>query len=313
MGIRGIELDWFRDYLSNRKQFVFLDGKSSALSDILIGVPQGSILGPLLFLLYINDLPLCTELNSILFADDTTLSASGDDLQQLTDHINTEFQKVCEFFRSNRLSLHPAKTKFMIFTSNANVKKQNISIFCNNNNANATQNPNLIFPLQQIGQNDDISTIRFLGVLFDADLSFKSHIRSLMTKISKGIFALRTAKNILNLRSLKLLYYSLVHCYLIYGIQVWSCAPKYMLNELFKKQKIAIRLLSNAKYNAHTEPLFKTLDIMPLPSLIQFFQLQFMQHFQQRFLPVIFSDAWFYNSIREIGENSIVLRNMDQL
>jgi len=123
MGIRGIELDWFRDYLSNRKQFVFLDGKSSALSDILIG--------------------------------DTTLSASGDDLQQLTDHINTEFQKVCEFFRSNRLSLHPAKTKFMIFTSNANVKKQNISIFCNNNNVNATQHPNLIFPLQQIGQNDD--------------------------------------------------------------------------------------------------------------------------------------------------------------
>jgi DNA primase large subunit len=86
-----------------------------------------------------------------------------------------------------------------------------------------------------------------------------------------------------------------------------------MLNELFKKQKIAIRLLSNAKYNAHTEPLFKTLDIMPLPSLIQFFQLQFMQHFQQRFLPVIFSDAWIYNSVREIGENSIVLRNMDQL
>ncbi len=80
-----------------------------------------------------------------------------------------------------------------------------------------------------------------------------------------------------------------------------------------KKQKNAIRLLSNAKYNAHTEPLFKTLDILPLPSLIQFFQLQFMQHFQQRFLPVIFSDAWIYNSVREIGENSIVLRNMDQL
>jgi hypothetical protein len=80
MGIRGVELHWFRDYLSNRKQFVFLDGKSSSLLDILIGVPQGSILGPLLFLLYINDLPLCTELMLILFADDTTLSASGDDL-----------------------------------------------------------------------------------------------------------------------------------------------------------------------------------------------------------------------------------------
>jgi hypothetical protein len=313
MGIRGVELHWFRDYLSNRKQFVFLDGKSSSLLDILIGVPQGSILGPLLFLLYINDLPLCTELMLILFADDTTLSASGDDLNQLTEYVNTEFQKVCEFFRSNKLSLHPEKTKFMIFTSNANVKKQNISIFCNNNNANTIQNPSLIFPLQQIGRNDDNSTIRFLGVLFDRDLTFKTHIRSIITKISKGIFALRTAKNILDLKSLKLLYYSLIHCYLIYGIQVWSCAPKYILNELFKKQKTAIRIISNAKYNAHTEPLFKTLDILPLPSLIQYFQLQFMQHLQQKFLPDIFSEAWIYNSVREIGENSIVLRNMGQL
>jgi hypothetical protein len=113
MGIRGIELHWFRDYLSNRKQFVFLDGQSSSLLDILIGVPQGSIL----------DLPLCTELMLILFADDTTLSASGEDLNQLTEYVNNEFQKVCEFFRSNKLSLHPEKTKFMIFTSSANVKK----------------------------------------------------------------------------------------------------------------------------------------------------------------------------------------------
>jgi hypothetical protein len=128
-----------------------------------------------------------------------------------------------------------------------------------------------------------------------------------MTQISKGIYALRTAKNILDQKSLKLLYYSLIHCYLIYGIHVWSCAPKYILNELFKKQKTAIRLISNAKYNAHTEPLFKTLDIFTLPFLIQYFQLQ------QKFLPDIFSEAWIYNSVREIGENSIVLRNMGQL
>jgi hypothetical protein len=314
MGIRGIELDWFKDYLNNRKQFVFLDGKSSSLLNILTGVPQGSILGPLLFLLYINDLPLCSDLMSILFADDTTLSAAGDDLTNLTDFVNTEFQKVCEFFRSNRLSLHPEKTKFMIFTSNTNVRNQNISIFCNNNNiVNVNQNLSLVFPIQQIGQNDETSTIRFLGVLFDTNLNFKIHVKSIMTKISKGIFALRTAKNILNQKSLKLLYYSLVHCYLIYGIQVWSSAPNYILNELFKKQKIAIRLISNAKYNAHTEPLFKTLDILPFPSLILYFQLQFMQHFQQKFLPNIFSDTWIYNNVREIGENAIVLRNNDQL
>jgi hypothetical protein len=94
---------------------------------------------------------------------------------------------------------------------------------------------------------------------------------------------------------------------------VWACAPSYILNDLFKKQKIAIRIISNAKYNAHTEPLFKTLDILPLPSLVLYFQLQFMQQFQQKFLPEIFSEAWIYNSVREIGENAIVLRNNGQL
>ncbi len=104
-------------------------------------------------------------------------------------------------------------------------------------------------------------------------------------------------KKYLNPRSLKILYYSLIHCYLIYGIQVWSCAPNFIINDLFKKQKIAIRLLSNSKYNAHTEPLFKTFDILPLPSLIQYFKLQFMQQFQQKFLPEIFHETWLYSII----------------
>ncbi len=91
---------------------------------------------------------------------------------------------------------------------------------------------------------------------------------------------------------------------------MWSCAPKYILNDLFKKQKTAIRIISNAKYNAHTEPLFKTLDILPLPFLIQYFQLQFMQHLQQKFLPDIFSEAWIYNSVRDIGEKCTICENL---
>jgi hypothetical protein len=90
---------------------------------------------------------------------------------------------------------------------------------------------------------------------------------------------------------------------------VWACAPNYLLKYLFKKPKIAKRMIFQAKYNAHNEPLFRTLDILPLPSLILYFQLQFMQQFPQKILPDIFSETWNYNSIREIGENAIVLRN----
>jgi hypothetical protein len=103
IGIRGMELEWFKNYLLNRKQFVHLNGKSSNLLDILLGVPQGSILGPILFLIYINDLPLSSLLKSLLFADDTALLASGSNIENLTEFVNTEFQKVVYYFRKNRL------------------------------------------------------------------------------------------------------------------------------------------------------------------------------------------------------------------
>ncbi len=106
-GIRDVELEWFKDYLNDRKQFVYIDGMSSSLLKITIGVPQGSILGPLLFLLYINDLPYCSSLLSLLFADDTTLSAKNSCLQTLNLFVNSELKKVTQFFRRNKLALHP--------------------------------------------------------------------------------------------------------------------------------------------------------------------------------------------------------------
>ena len=93
-GIKGITLDWFKNYLSDRKQFVNVNGVSSNLLNSTIGVPQGSILGPILFLIYINDLPFCSTLLALLFADDTTLLAAGDDIEELVQCVNIEFKKL---------------------------------------------------------------------------------------------------------------------------------------------------------------------------------------------------------------------------
>ena len=110
LGIRGLELEWFKDYLKGRHQFVCVNGFNSKLLQIIAGVPQGSVLGPLLFLLYINDLPESTSLKSFLFADDTTLLAAGRDRVALCSYINEELHKVATYLRASKLALHPGKT-----------------------------------------------------------------------------------------------------------------------------------------------------------------------------------------------------------
>ena len=122
-GLSDIELSWFKSYLTDCKQFVMINKSSSSLLDILLGVPQGSILGPLLFILYINDLPLSSKFLALLFADDTTLLLTHENLDELIRMANEEFRKICEFFRINRLVLHPDKTKFLLFTRSS-AKKQ---------------------------------------------------------------------------------------------------------------------------------------------------------------------------------------------
>ena len=109
--------------LSGRKQFVYLNGVSSSMLEIILGVPQGSILGPLLILLYINDLPLCTKLFVLMFADDTTLLASGKNLAELYKFVNEQLHLICTFFRTNRLALHPKKIQYILFIKKSRCQK----------------------------------------------------------------------------------------------------------------------------------------------------------------------------------------------
>jgi len=313
MGIRGVELDWFKNYLSNRKQFVYLNGKSSSLLEILLGVPQGSILGPILFLIYINDLPLSTLLKSLLFADDTALLASGSNIEALTDFVNKEFHKVVHYFRKNRLSLHPEKTKFMIFSNTVAVKKDPPKIYANYNNFSGPQSDDLLYPIENVTTNSTIPAIRYLGVYFDPQLNFKYHISTVVNKISKMLYFYRQAKNVLTARAKRFLYFSSIHSHLIFAIHIWSCTTESSLNPLIIKQKMAIRILNDASYNAHTEPLFKSCGILPLKQLCDYFKVQFMQKFTQGFLPSSFDDVWISNKIRRAGQDQVELRNNDDI
>ena len=310
MGVRGVELLWFKNYLSNRKQFVSIRDANSVLMEIILGVPQGSILGPLLFLIYINDLPKCSKLFSQLFADDTTQSASNDNLEALTLFVNHEFHKTVNFFCSHRLSLHPEKTKFMIVSSATVNTVPNIVI--NYNSLNGVQDPSKIYNMNYIN-NSITPYAKFLGVLIDPKLTFKPHVANIVKKVSTALYFLRGAKKVLNPRALKFIYYALFHSHLIYASQLWSCCSESLLKPIVTKQKMAIRILSNAKYNSHTEPLFKKLNILPFAQLCLFFKLQFMQQFTQNLLPVALNNMWVTNNVRRQNEAHVMLRNANLL
>ena len=308
-GLAGTELLWFKSYLNNRKQHVICDNVSSRLSDILLGVPQGSILGPLLFLIYINDLPNISNFLSLLFADDTTLLLSNSNIPALINMVNKEFKKVCEFFRSNRLVLHHGKTNFILFTKQK--FKDQIKIFCDNNNENENY-PEFIYEITQISVQSEIPAAKFLGIYFDPQLNFKYHVEMVRKRLSKALYSLRLAKHLFNHSSLILLYYSLFHSHLIYSLPIWSCTSMGTLNPLFKMQKNAIRIVNNSPYNAHTEPLFKSCEILPFPDLIDFSKIQFFHRFMSNHLPNSFVNTWDFNFNRNPDLN-LQLRNRNNI
>ncbi len=158
---------------------------------------------------------------------------------------------------------------------------------------------------------DKVPAIKYLGVYFDENLDFKYHINTISNKLSRALYSLRSVKNVLPLKALKTLYYSLFHCHFIYAIEVWSSTSVYSLQPLIIKQKAAIRIIANRKYNDHTEPLFKSLSILPLTDLVTSFNLKLFHSFHFNYIPKAFNDTWItvrQNRV-EHNENTIDLRN----
>ena len=172
---------WFKDYLSNRLQYVTFNGHSSDLLSIKCGVPQGSILGPLLFLIYINDIIRTSPILSfILFADDTNIFYSHENLQSLIQVLNQEIPKVSTWFKCNKLSLNIDKTNFVYFRlSNTEIIEFPDSILIDN------------VPLQRK------KYAKFLGVFIDEHLNWNEHLRHITTCISRNIGVLYKTKNYL--------------------------------------------------------------------------------------------------------------------
>ena len=221
--IRGTSLNWFTSYLSNRSQYTRISCSSSATNTVTCGVPQGSLLGPLLFSLYINDICYSsTSLSFILFADDTNVFYSGENatLVSIINTINIELGNVATWLQANRLSLNLNKCNFMIFR-----KKSNIS-----SPSNCQVRINTV-PIKQV------SHTKFLGVFLDNSLTWKFHIKEIEKKVSKSIGIISRLKFILPCNILRTLYCSLILPHLSYCNIVWANNFHSRVDKLVKLQK----------------------------------------------------------------------------
>lgn len=256
-GIRGKCLNLLESYLQNRHQYVCVNGTKSCLKPVSLGVPQGSILGPLLFLIYINDLPSVVNYSDcLLYADDTTLFYNESNLNLLCKRLSEDMELVHNWLTSNKLIINTNKTKFLVFT-----------------NKNIPPNTSLTFNNFEINLSYDHN---FLGIHLDNHLSFKQHIRLISGKVSKTIGILCKIKNFVPSNILRTIYFSLIQPYLSYGISVWGAARKSNIKPLATLQKRSVRLINNSNYYDHTNPLFYNLNILKLGDMYKIRCLKYM-------------------------------------
>lgn len=243
-GIRGNVLDLFKSYFCNRKHYTVVNGIPSTLENASCGVPQGSTLGPLLFLLYMNDLPTVTKFKVNFFADDTNLIMSDFDAKQLENDVNNELKNVDNWMRRNKLSINFAKTEYMLISNKKNIDSFKINI-----------------DSYEIERKDHI---RYLGVLLDNKLTWHYQVEKVRLKVVSGVWALARLRNFVSAKILLNVYYSMICSHINYCILSWGSAARTVLKPIYVLQKKAVRLITRSDYKAHANPIFKKLNILTI-------------------------------------------------
>ena len=236
-------LQWFKSYLSNRQQTIECDNGLTGFSHVLSGVPQGSILGPTLFLMFINDLPLCFKhCSSDLYADDTTVHSKDSNVNNIENNMICDFKNAIEWSKPNKMQLHYGKTTCML--------------------AGTRQRLNLSHKLNiQVGDIciQNVSKQKLLGIYIDENLSWSSHIDYLCSHIASKISLLRHLSEYVPVEVLRKFYQVYILPFIDYGSVTWGSASASHIERLTKLQKRAARIILRTDFNTPSEQLFKEL------------------------------------------------------
>ena len=257
-GVRSLALKWIESYLHNRESYVGLGPSCSKRSILNIGVPQGSIIGPILFLVYINDLPKsCPDIHVTLFADDTTLSYSSGNPETLYEDVNVGVRLVKDWTLSNRLTINQAKTECIYFSNRAKIPVNDLLLL---------DGVPLTF----------VERCKFLGVIIDDKLTFRGHIDLVLGRVISKSRILYRIRKYLPLETRLKYYYSLIYPQLTYAIMIWGNTAYMHLRPLVLQHKRTIRLMTDSGPRDHTTPLFKRLKLLKLTDLYEFHLLLYM-------------------------------------
>ena len=223
-GIRGVAKNCFESYLNNRKQFVTLNGSDSSFKPVSTGVPQGSVLGPLLFLVYINDLHKCINYSKVYhFVDDTKLLQSDNSLKNVAKRMNFDLKNLSQWLKANKLSLNFTKTELIIFHSSSKKIDHNLKFKLDGKRLTPT------------------STVKYFGVLLNDHLLWPKQINHVTTKLRQAIGMLSTLKSNTPLKTLKMTYHSLFSSHLLHGYQLWGYTNLTNQNKIQKLQNRALK------------------------------------------------------------------------
>ena len=273
-GIRGVSNDWFKSYLSNRNQYVSINGYESGLAAINCGVPQGSVLGPLLFLLYINDLNQAIKFCKVHhFADDTNLLCLSNSIKKLSKLVNADLKHLLNWLNANKISLNVKKTEMIIFKSKQKKLEGDLKIkLCGKR----------LYPTE---------SVKYLGVKIDANLTWQHHVNDLSTKLNRANALLFKMRKYVSLKILRSIYFAIFDSYLSYFCLVWAQNFS-TIQRIIILQKKAVRIINFQPRNFHTSPLFKKNSILKFQDKICLENILFVSKSLNHLSPSIFN-TWF--------------------
>ena len=272
-GIRGNTLTWIESYLTSRKQCVEIGNCKSDLEAITCGVPQGSVLGPLLFLIYINDIPNSSAiLNFNLFADDTSIFYSHKSLDQVESTLNLELNSVSNWLKANKLSL--------------NVGKSNLLLFQGRNKTGSTI---------KVSMNQNIIEMKtyakYLGVYMDTKLTWEYHIDHIKSKLIKGNAIIARLRHFVPEKVIRNIYNSYIQPHLSYGALAWGGCTQMQIDKLQPIQNNSIRLMTfTSNFRDHVSSSYAQLNLLKIKDFITIRRVLFAHDCLNDRLPANFAD-----------------------